>query len=379
MSKHIHIISFDIPYPADYGGVIDVFYKLKAFHKAGIKIHLHCFEYGREHTDELNKYCTEVNYYKRKTGIKANISTSPYIIKSRISKELEGNLQEDNYPILCEGMHTCGIIDNKELISNRRIIYRAANVEHHYYKALYNSETNAAKKAFFLTEALKLEKWESKLANVDLILTLSEKDKEHYMSVFPNINVLNTFLFFNSDKDLQPNFASKDKYILFHAKLSVHENIEAAMHIIQNIAPMVNAKFIIAGINPDKSIYKAAKSIDNVDIIANLSEEDMQELLNNAHINILTTKQATGLKLKLINSLYQSKYIIANDAMLSGSNLENYVELANSDDEIINKTQELLSKEFSKNDYERRLKLIPKEYNNDIQIERIIKEIYSNE
>jgi len=41
--KHLHIISFDIPYPANYGGVIDVFYKLRALVSAGIKIHLHAF------------------------------------------------------------------------------------------------------------------------------------------------------------------------------------------------------------------------------------------------------------------------------------------------------------------------------------------------
>ncbi len=28
--EHIHLISFDVPFPADYGGVIDVFYKIKA-------------------------------------------------------------------------------------------------------------------------------------------------------------------------------------------------------------------------------------------------------------------------------------------------------------------------------------------------------------
>ena len=46
-NKHLHIISFDVPYPANYGGVIDVFYKIKALHAKCVKIHLHCFEYGR--------------------------------------------------------------------------------------------------------------------------------------------------------------------------------------------------------------------------------------------------------------------------------------------------------------------------------------------
>ena len=70
LDKHLHIVCLDIPYPADYGGVFDLFYKITALHKHGIKIHLHCFEYGRGKQDELNKYCEEVNYYKRKAGLK---------------------------------------------------------------------------------------------------------------------------------------------------------------------------------------------------------------------------------------------------------------------------------------------------------------------
>ena len=33
--KEVEIISFDVPYPPNYGGVIDVYYKLKALKKAG--------------------------------------------------------------------------------------------------------------------------------------------------------------------------------------------------------------------------------------------------------------------------------------------------------------------------------------------------------
>ena len=67
--KHLHIVSFDIPYPANYGGVIDVFFRIKELHKRGVKIHLHCFEYGREHSDYLESFCYSVNYYKRETKI----------------------------------------------------------------------------------------------------------------------------------------------------------------------------------------------------------------------------------------------------------------------------------------------------------------------
>jgi hypothetical protein len=54
LDKHLHIVCLDIPYPADYGGVVDLFYKIKSLHQLGVKIHLHCFTKDREPQDELN-------------------------------------------------------------------------------------------------------------------------------------------------------------------------------------------------------------------------------------------------------------------------------------------------------------------------------------
>ena len=47
MHKEIHLIAFNVPYPANYGGVIDVFYKLKALSQNGFKVILLAFKYGR--------------------------------------------------------------------------------------------------------------------------------------------------------------------------------------------------------------------------------------------------------------------------------------------------------------------------------------------
>ena len=70
----LHIVSFDIPFPANYGGVIDVFYKIRALHHAGVRIQLHCFEYDRKRAPELENFCTSVHYYLRETGMRANVS-----------------------------------------------------------------------------------------------------------------------------------------------------------------------------------------------------------------------------------------------------------------------------------------------------------------
>ena len=34
----LHVVSFQVPFPPDYGGLIDVYYKLKALKEAGDEI-----------------------------------------------------------------------------------------------------------------------------------------------------------------------------------------------------------------------------------------------------------------------------------------------------------------------------------------------------
>jgi len=66
----INIVCLDVPYPANYGGAINMFHKIRWLHKKGVHIYLHCFEYGdRPATPELNKYCKEVTYYKERLGL----------------------------------------------------------------------------------------------------------------------------------------------------------------------------------------------------------------------------------------------------------------------------------------------------------------------
>ena len=57
--QHLHIVSFDVPWPANYGGVIDVFHRARTLTEMGVKVHLHCFEYGRGEQETLN-FCHEV-------------------------------------------------------------------------------------------------------------------------------------------------------------------------------------------------------------------------------------------------------------------------------------------------------------------------------
>jgi len=128
-NKHLHIISFDVPYPPNYGGVIDVFYKIKSLNELGIKVHLHCFEYGRAEARVLESICEKVHYYKRSMQKRYLFNPLPFVVVSRTSEKLSQNLLRDKHPILFEGLHCCFLLNDNRL-NDRLKIARSHNIEH---------------------------------------------------------------------------------------------------------------------------------------------------------------------------------------------------------------------------------------------------------
>ncbi len=100
MSKHLHIVCLDVPWPADYGGAIDMMNRIIMLKKAGIRIHLHYFSYNERGTpNELDQFCETIHIYERKQGRKGFSLKTPYIISSRINDDLVQELNKDNYPV----------------------------------------------------------------------------------------------------------------------------------------------------------------------------------------------------------------------------------------------------------------------------------------
>ena len=184
MDKHLHIVALDVPWPVDYGGVVDLFYKLKALHQLGIKIHLHCFtQHGREPQQELNKYCASVTYYQRKKNIGSFSLLLPFIVTSRKNEELIANLNIDNYPVLLEGIHCTYYLHSNQL-TNRRVLVRLHNTEFEYYKQLAKNESNFFKKLYFLNESRLLFQYEKSIANKASFVAVSEHDVNLYQRLF---------------------------------------------------------------------------------------------------------------------------------------------------------------------------------------------------
>ncbi|NQU88694.1 MAG: glycosyltransferase family 1 protein, partial [Mariniphaga sp.] len=183
--NNLHIVAFNVPYPPDYGGVIDIFYKIRSLSEEGIKIYLHCFQYGRKKSSELERYCEKVFYYNRNKGLKYALSKKPFIVAGRNHPDLLSNLAGNKAPIFFEGLHTCYFIGHPKLKEYKKII-RTHNVEHDYYSQLAKSETNIFKRIYFNKEAKKLKRFESVVSNANTLITISPSDQEYFNNIHPN-------------------------------------------------------------------------------------------------------------------------------------------------------------------------------------------------
>lgn len=356
--KSIHLISFDVPFPADYGGIIDVFYRIKAFHDAGINVHLHCWEYGRGKPCELENLCESVTYYPRNKSALSLFSSVPYIIYSRNNKSLLTNLLKDNYPIFFEGLHATFFLDAPEL-KNRKKVVRMHNVEHDYYEGLEKVERNLIRKFYFKLEANKLRKFEKILHHANIIVAVSRNDENYLKALYDNVIYVPSF----HPNQIVISKPGIGKYALYHGNLSVAENNNAAMYLVNDVFNDLDYPLIISGKNPTEELIQGIKKHPNIKLIQNPDEATNDDLILNAHITILPTFQPTGLKLKLLNSLFMSRWCIANTEMTINTSLQNLCIIKDSaacmkeailaisstpfDEQVIKERQEILSREYN--------------------------------
>ena len=353
---HLHIVSFNVPWPADYGGVIDVYYRIVALSKAGVKIHLHCYTYGRERADELEQWCEEVCYYPRETGIRHQLEQRPYIVASRCSKTLLHRLQQDHYPILLEGLHSCLLLEQLAG-QGRPITVRTHNVEHHYYASLAQAEKRLWKRLFFLSEARKLQRYEPVLLHATRVLAISEADAAH----FRELGCADVRLLPPSHGHTQvTSLTGRGDYVLYHGNLSVPENIKAANYLLDHVVGRCPYQFVIAGRDPDDTLRKAIAQHPNVRLVANPDDDAMRHLLQEAHVNLLITAQPTGVKLKLMNALYQGRYCLVNSTMVQGTALGRACIIADTPDQLCSALARLMTTDFTEEERLRRIEILAK-------------------
>ena len=240
-----------------------------------------------------------------------------------------------------EGLHTMATLSTENLVVKAYV--RTHNIEHEYFYGLAKSESNIFKKSFFYSEGWKLKHFEKQLSKADGIFTISPHEQKYFSSIYGR--KCEYVPAFHQTKTIE-NYTKKGDFILYHGDLRVSDNVKAALFLI-DVYKNSNYKFVIASSSKDKSVLTEIEKHKNIEFRDIPNQEFLEELFAKAHINTLLTFQKTGIKLKLLNSLYQGKFIIVNSKMIEDTGLETLCELANTKEEILQKTEQLFTLDFT--------------------------------
>ncbi len=376
MSKEIQIVAFDIPYPPDYGGVIDVYYKIKFLKENGVDVILHAFDYkGKQDWGDLPQLCKKIYTYKRKKGLRYFFHYLPYTVITRLSKELNHNLLSHGTPVIFEVLHTTGALFDPE-VRKLKTFYRHSNIEHRYYLGLANDEKNIFKKLYYYAEALKLYFYEKIILHTKGIFAVNENDADYFRKKYAvPVYYIPSFHPFKNVKIKE----GRGEYVLFHGNLTVNENIRVAEWILKHLAAeLPEIPFVFAGKEPSPGFIQKCMKYANVTVESNPTDAEMENLISDAHIHLVFSFNPEGLKLKMLYSLYLGRFVIISKGLLPDLSIENiagvYEEEVSNIGAILEKVKLLMNENFTTDMMKNRIKLAEK-WSNESNGLRMLHEI----
>lgn len=372
LEKHLHIISHEIPWPASYGGVMDLFYKIRSLHEAGVSVHLHCFTRGEKDCGDLKKYCSSIDLYPRKKWSSFNHLHLPYIVSTRVSSLLEKRLMADEYPILAEGIHTSYLL-RKQKFCRRKCFLRLHNAEWVYYASLGRIEKNIFRKAYFFLESFRLRLYEMRMARRLPVFCVSIKDMAVYQHVCQakHVYFLPVFHGFHA-----VNPGPQGDFCLYHGNLAINENEKAVRWLLRHVFSKTKIPFVVAGRSPSASLQEIVNAFPNGSILADPTDEQLEELIRKAHVHVLPSFNQTGIKLKLLHALFVGRHCLVNPQAAEGSGLEKSCYMEMGPDAFREKLITLFSTPYSDKSFSERKVLLDGLYDNERNLRLLMQWIY---
>ena len=267
-----------------------------------------------------------------------------------------------------EGVH-CTYLLHDNRFSNRRCFVRLHNVEHIYYRHLSKNTTSFFNKLYFLFESWRLKWYEKSIVNKATFWGVIEKDDEVYRKLgCKNIDFLPLFLPEWNVKSHQGNGI----FCLYQGDLSIGENEKAAQWLVENVFKELEINLVIAGKNPSAKLTALVESKSTMCMIANPDEAEMQDLIEKAQLNLIPSFNSTGIKVKLVNALFNGRHCLVNDSTVNGTGLESLCHIATNDGDFIRNIVDLYKSPFQQEDIAMRQNVLLKMFNNQRNAKQMV-------
>jgi|TARA_B110000046_G_scaffold43983_1_gene48983 polysaccharide biosynthesis protein PslH len=349
-----------VPYPLDKGDKLRAFHQLKYLSK-NHSISLFCLNEGAINPDsvqELQKICTRVKIIQfSKFQLLTNLfngffNQKPFQVNYFYSKKAQNAFDQFVEELIPDAIF-CQLIRTAEYVVKYSTIHKVLD----YMDALSSAmdrrinNTGAFKKRMVKIEVKRLKAYEKRIASeFNELVIISEQDRNSFsFKEKESIHVISNGVDTNY---FNPVDAKKEYDFLFVGNMSYPPNVDAAVHFVEDILPLIkskkpNIKVMIAGTTPAPSVKALASH--NVTITGFL--EDIRSAYNQSKVFVAPLRLGAGLQNKLLEAMSMSipciTSTLANNALMAS---EKEILVTDNKEEFANYCVELIKNNNFRNE-----------------------------
>ncbi|MCC9166593.1 glycosyltransferase [Pontibacter harenae] len=387
--KKILIVSPSFPYPANYGGGVDIWRRIISLVKMGNKVDLIATVKdlpNKEDLDYVKNFVDKVYLISRENKIIDLFSMFPLQVKSR--QKLKELVLNDLYDItLLEGDYVGLILENKSLKSTH-LVLRSHNDEKEYFKKLALSSDALLNSLYYFSEFIKFKFYTKKilLKKIKNILFISftefssfnnQEKKDQYQSVFLPTPI---------DKKEFKTRELKGNTVVFVGSLFMPNNQEAILWYLKNVHPglvsVPDYKFLIIGSTRGHDISTFENKLNNYKSIEyHIDVTNLEYIYERSSVFVNPMLNGAGVKIKSINAIIEGLPLVSTRVGIEGTGLINgqhYLE-ANSPNEFKSSIKKLLMSTTERKKIAAYAQRFLIEHNHDLILDEFIRVLHKQE
>lgn len=326
----VTLVAFEIPYPPDHGGRLDVWRRMAAMARMGVDIQLIGWRKNPLGTAEeaiLRRHARVVHVLPFRGGLLGAavralaLTRVPLEVTSRISfgrswQQLKESVKEFRpHLVIADQLHSGAIALPLNAELGLPLVYRSHNIEHRYWTRMRKSAQGFDKFLRSLS-LLHLRSYElTMLRRCDAFFDISATDLAIWRDLgFSHGSVLPPLIEFPEPISNGSGASEPDHDVVFLGNLHSANNVAGVLWFLRKVMPILrdavpDVRVLIAGSRPVEALVKACAGTRNVRLLANPDQAAAVYRSGRVLINPVAT--GSGVALKSLDMLVAARPIVS--------------------------------------------------------------------
>jgi hypothetical protein len=156
----------------------------------------------------------------------------------------------------------------------------------------------------------------------------------------------------------------------------VEENEKAAIWLLEEVFNDLQIPFLIAGKNPGQKLQRAVGRYKNCCLVPDPSDMELKDIISKAQIHVIPSFNRTGIKLKLLNALFNGRHCLVNTEAVEGTGLQDLCQIAEEAPDFKMVIETLYERPFTFLDLQYRREKLLSQFDNHRTATRLIAQIW---